>query len=184
MVKGEAWIGRHWFLAVLTVFVVFFIIGNAVSDNGSLVNSGISGVSSENYALNQSIVLNDFKYTFTEVKTSDFVGGSLGNFIGNPVMGEEADGIFLIFDLEVENVGKKTGQISKEIYVVDSEGREFEQDSDAWVYLKDNFAFKELNPGLVKKGQIIFDVPVDISGSICIKASPYSSRCSAYVNWD
>ena len=91
--------------------------------------------------------------------------------------------ILLIIDVEVENTGNEADYINNEIYIIDNQGREFEQDDDAWIYLDDNFIFEELNPGLTKKGQIIFDVPKDIEGKIGIKKSMWSSDFSVYVSW-
>lgn len=127
------------------------------------------------YSLGDRITLENFAYTFLKIQKTSHVGDSY--------FGEDASGIFLIFDLEVENLANDAEYVNNEIYIVDSQGREFTQDGGSWIYLEDNFIFEELNPGLTKKGQIIFDVPQNMNGKLCIKKSIFSSDCSLLISY-
>jgi len=127
------------------------------------------------FSLNEPIIINDFEYIFTKYYTTPY--------IGSEYLGKEASGIFIIFDLEVTNLGNSADYINNEIYIIDEQGREFSQDDDAWIYLDDNFIFEELNPGLTKKGQIIFDVPEGIKGYLGIKKSMWGSDYEVFISW-
>jgi hypothetical protein len=175
--KEKSWFIRHWFLTGLMILVILMIIGGmSSSDNLPVDGDDLPTVDSiKTYGLNEEIIIKDFKYTFLSAKTQ--------NSVGSEFFGEDASGIFLIIDLEVENVGNEAEYIPNEIYIIDNQEREFSQDDSVWIYLDDNFIFEELNPGLTKKGQLIFDIPEGIVGKICIKGNMFSSKCDAYVNW-
>lgn len=84
--------------------------------------------------------------------------------LGDKFLGESADGIFIIIDMELENRGTKSTQItSNNFKLIDSKGREFETDNSAWIYLDNNVLLKQLQPSLLTKGQIVFDVPNSIT---------------------
>lgn len=75
-------------------------------------------------------------------------------------MVEIADGVFLMVELEVENLGDETKTLSSSyVKAIDSQGRTFEYDNDAWIYLEDSLLLKQIQPGLPTKGETIFDVP-------------------------
>jgi hypothetical protein len=179
MEKEKSWFRRHWILTGLGVFILLIIIGGMSSTDTPSTESGTTLPTEDNiktYNLNEEIIMGNFKYVFKSVETRTSIGSS---YVGN-----EANGIFLIIDLEVENIGNEADYISNEIYVIDNQGREFSQDDGSWIFLDDNFIFEELNPGLTKKGQLIFDVPEGISGKACIKKSIFSSNCEAYIIWN
>jgi len=48
--------------------------------------------------------------------------------------------------------------------LIDDQGREFSADTSASFYLKDGTAiyFETVNPGIVKHGQVVFDVPKNL----------------------
>lgn len=175
MEKDKSWIRRHWILTGLIVFFLFFTISMLISDSSNISSSSSSSTNKLiEYNLNEEVIVKNFKYVFTSV--------SLKNSVGDQFLGEDANGIFLIIDVEIENIGNDADYINNAIYIIDNQGREFEQDDGSWIYLEDNFIFEELNPGLTKKGQVIFDIPKDITGKICIKSSSFSSSCKAYIN--
>lgn len=92
------------------------------------------------------------QYTVASASTTDHVGQ--GSF------GEDADGTFVVVELQMTNVGDESLDLSTTPFrLVDSQGREFEVDTDALIYLDDAIVFEQLNPGLEKRGLIVFDVP-------------------------
>jgi len=158
---------------------------NSTENNSPLVDTDANDNTPQNptpessqkiYSLGEKVPVDDFVYTFTNYETTNYVGGE---YFGN-----DANGIFVIFDLAVENQGAEADYINNEIYIIDDQGREFSQDDSSWVYLDDNFIFEELNPGLTKRGQIIFDVPENIKGKLCIKKSMFSDECVNYISWN
>jgi len=157
--------------------VILGVLQNTESD--SSVNTDSEEKSSLNsipiYNLNETFIIDNFQYNFKKVQSTSYVG--------NEYFGEEASGEFLIFNLEVKNLGNEAEYINNEIYIIDEQEREFSQDDDTWAYLEDNFIFEELNPSLTKKGQIIFDVPKGINGKLCIKRDVWSDSCAVYVSF-
>lgn len=181
--SGKPWYKKWW---AITIFIIVGIIilsslfgnENSSSDNSSSnsnTNSGTSKNEIATYGLNEPIVIGEFEYVFTRVDEKDFVGSSY--------FGEEASGTYLIFYLEITNLGDEADYINDEIYFIDEEGREFSQDDDAMWYLDDYLIWEELNPTMTQKAQIIFDIPEDYSGKLCIKKSLYSNSCGAYISW-
>lgn len=128
----------------------------------------------------ERFVLGNFAYTFHSMETKS----EIGEYILDTFMGEKADGIFLIFDVTIENVGKESDYIwSSNIKVVDNEGRTYSEDTTASFYLKENkFTFEQMQPRLPKRGKIVFDIPVDLKGMIEVSKSSYSS-VKEYVSW-
>jgi len=92
------------------------------------------------------------QYEVTNVQTTDSVGSD--------AVGEEADGIFLVIELRMKNVGDESLDLSSRPFrVVDSQDREFETDTAAMAYVENSIVFEQLNPGLEKQGVLVFDVP-------------------------
>jgi len=176
--KLKTW---HWILLGIGIFLFLVAIfggsDSSDSDNSKINTNSNSGNLNANkdYNLNEGIVVNNFQYVFTNPQIQSSVGDSYS--------GKDADGSFLILNLKVTNLGNEADYINNEIYFIDEQGREFSQDDDAWVYLENNFIFEELNPSLTKSGQIIFDIPKNLNGKLCIKENLYSSNCKAYVSW-
>ena len=84
---------------------------------------------------------------------------SVTDHVGTESFGEDADGIFVVVELRMTNVGNESLDLSTAPFrMVDSQGREFEVDTGALVYLEDAIVFEQLHPGLEKRGQIVFDV--------------------------
>ena len=82
--------------------------------------------------------------------------------VGSEYLGEDADGVFLVIDLIMENNGKESVQIISDYFkLIDSQERKFESDNQAWIYLDENVFLKQLQPTIPTKGQIIFDIPTN-----------------------
>ena len=177
MVK-ENWFEKHKVLGTALIIVGTIIVMGIIA--GLIMPGEDANVVKEPekqkiYSLNEEVTVGNFVYTFSDVKKR--------YSIGDEYFGDEADGVFLIFNVEVKNIGNEADYINDEIYIIDSQGREFAQDDDAWINLENNFIFTELNPGLTKKGQIIFDVPEDIEGKIGIKENMWSSDYAVFISW-
>jgi len=169
----KSWYKRWW---AITLFVVIGIIivaslfgGNNSSNSGtpattSSGNNEIKATQEEvkTYVLGDSIQAGDFTWKITKSSTATEIGEDLmGTFFG-----EKADGIFIILDVEVENTGNSAKYLMDSyLKLVDDQGREFSPDSVAAVYIMPTgsaLMFEQVNPGIVKKGKIVFDVPVSL----------------------
>jgi len=127
------------------------------------------------------VEVGNFAYTVNSYYTTDKIGRDLmGTF-----MGEKADGIFLVVDVTIENIGKESKTIwASNIKVVDDQKRTFEHDTAAEFYLENDqkFIFEQLQPGLPKTGKIVFDVPKDIRGVLQISADSMWSDEVKYIS--
>lgn len=180
----KPWYGR-WYAIVLYVFIGIIVLSAifGTSNQGQTEDTSTNSIPKENgiptYSLNQEFEYGDFAYTIHGVETKSQVGDSV---FGT----EKADGVFLIVDLTIENIGKEPEYFQDNVYITDSEGREFEEDSDAKIYYGYDNLFSgldKLQPNLPKRAKLIFDVPTDLEGKIGIKKSMWSSDFGVYVSW-
>lgn len=109
----------------------------------------------------------EFKVTKTSKKSS----------VGDDLIGEKAQGVFLLVHVKVKNIGNSArtfDALSQSLF--DAQGREFSADAAAGIYLEDSNAFlNEINPGNSVKGVVVFDVPKDARPTeIELHDSPFS----------
>lgn len=143
------------------------------------------------YKFKEPFVVGSFQY--------NFITGSLKKEIGQQIMdnfmGSKADGIYVILEVEVTNVGKKTEYLtSSNIKIIDGQDREFDPDFSAGMYLTMDPAFKgaeslnfdNLNPSLTKKGYIVFDIPNDnnFRGILRVTDNSILSSETAWVKFE
>jgi hypothetical protein len=80
---------------------------------------------------------------------------------------KEATGIYVLVTMTIENTGKESSTMStNDVKIIDSEGRTFESDTQAWAALKDNILLKQIQPGLPVTGETVFDVPKGIDATL------------------
>ncbi|MGV8169495.1 MAG: DUF4352 domain-containing protein [Candidatus Nanoarchaeia archaeon] len=110
----------------------------------------------EGYSLNQEVKAGTLTWKITGSSTSEVIGGDYFNSI--------ADGIYLILSVEVTNTGNSAQYVSGTyVKLVDEKNREFSADSGASFYLGgDGIFYDQINPGITKKGYIVYDVPEDM----------------------
>ena len=66
----------------------------------------------------------------------------------------------------------------------DSQGREYVEDTQASFYLGDTFPwFDQINPGLTKKGKVVFDVVPNTDYEIRISSNLYSDSFKTIKNF-
>lgn len=120
------------------------------------------------YSLGEPVQAGDFQWTIKSVTKES----EIGERFGDTLVGETADGVFLIFDVEVKNTANSAKYLQDDfLKLVDNQGRAFSA-STASLYLGDeSFLFDEINPGITKKGKVVFDVPEDIQ-VVDIRISP------------
>ena len=109
----------------------------------------------------------------------------IGEYILGTFYGEKADGIFLILDVTIENVGKESKYLwGTNIKIIDDQGRRYDHDTTAEIYLGDEaFTFEQMQPCLPKRGKIVFDVPKNLKGMIEISSDDMWSNEKKYVSW-
>lgn len=111
------------------------------------------------YKIGDRVTVGDRAYTITDVKTTAFVGDEYTK--------TEATGIYILVTMTIENTGKESATMgTSDVKIVDSQGRTFESDTNAWATLKENILLKQIQPGLPVKGETIFDVPKGIDATL------------------
>lgn len=167
---------------LVIIFGLLFLIGLLGGSPDDQTTSYDEGRSSESasakspqtstpdyYSIGDRVVVGDIAYTVTRMYTAQSVG--------NDMFGDKADGIFIIVDMKLENLGKESMTISSDyVKAIDSQARVFESDSGAWIHLEDNIFLKQLQPGLPSTGQAIFDVPPGESITLEVTDGLWSSK--------
>ena len=138
----------------------------------------------EGYYLGEPVQVGSFEYTINSYYTTAAIGQNLmGTF-----MGETADGMFMVVDVTIENTGTQSVTLwDSMIKVVDDQGRTYNHDMNAEIYLsmsnKKAFTFEQLQPGLPKRGYLVFDVPADLKGSFEISSTNLFSSEKKYISF-
>jgi signal peptidase I len=166
-------------LGIVAVFIFLFILGlsggntsekqTSVASDSSEVNSASAEASPQVYKVGDRVVVGERAYTVNNVKTASMVGDEYVN--------AKATGIYVIIDMTIENLGKESSTMgTNDVKLMDSEGRTFESDTKAWVYLKDNILLKQIQPGLPVHGETIFDVPQGIKCGLQVSEGGFGSE--------
>ncbi|WHY86981.1 DUF4352 domain-containing protein [Neobacillus novalis] len=92
----------------------------------------------------------------------------------------KTEGQFVVIDLEAFNYDKKARMVDSNMFKIkDDQGREFEPTSDSNVMMvvkgAMDFFLQDINPGLSKKGKLVFELPQD--------AASYSLEVSSGFGW-
>jgi len=100
----------------------------------------------------------DGKFEFTVTKVQKGVAE-----VGDEYLNEKAQGQFVLVHVTVKNIGKEAQTFDDSNQTLrDTDGRKFDADSEAGIYLDDSNAFlNDINPGNTVKGIVVFDVPKD-----------------------
>lgn len=87
------------------------------------------------------------------------------NQIGDEFLNVKAKGVFLVINMTVKNNDKTSRTIDSNMFKLTSKGSTFETNSEAEAYSNNDgeFLLDALNPGLAVKGNIVFDVPKNLS---------------------
>src|SRR3989344_2413971 len=108
------------------------------------------------FKLGDRVVVDEVAYVVHSRTESNKVGKSYSYGDYESFMGETADGIFYIFDITIENVGKESRTFwGSNIKIYDNQGRSFDHDTTAEIYTDDSFSYDQLQPGLPKRGKIV-----------------------------
>lgn len=169
--KGN-WFMRHRVLTGILVFFVFIVVVSASGGDSSNSGSGDSG-SKQEQSQNQEKVTakigelvqsGDLAFTVNGVKEYQSLGNSFTS--------KDAQGVFKVVSLKIENVGKETKTIdSSMIKLMDSEGRTFVRSIDGQTAKglsqgQVDLFLQQVQPGLSVNGEIVFDVPETAEGLV------------------
>lgn len=112
--------------------------------------------------MGEEVVVGDIAYTVTNARQETVLEDPSG-------FDEPLEGNFIIVDFTVENRGSEPISVSDVgLYVYDSQGREFETETEVPLgYIpedRDLFLMDRLNPGLSQNVRTVFTVPPDAQG--------------------
>lgn len=148
-------------LGIIGFFIIIFIIGSTTPSNDQQNKTSTSETNTKIkiYSIGESVVIDNINYTLNN--------WWLYEALGNQLTIKEADGIFLVTDLSIENIGKNKEYISyTDFEIIDSQNRVYDVDTSALVYLKimdlETVSLDDLGPGLKKEHvYFAFDIPED-----------------------
>lgn len=125
------------------------------------------------YSFQDEIIAGDFKWLFLSNKKQKSF--TTTNIFETTYI---ADGIYLVIQVEVENVGKQAKNFDNSfLKLIDLSGREFISDDSATsAYNGNTFTLfsgfgDTINPGIIKKGFVVFDIPDNIEDMKIVVAS-------------
>jgi hypothetical protein len=150
-------------IGIAVFFGVLIILGAIGNSSTSTIdrNNGLRNVQPQPSSIGEkdnpakvgdTMMVENIAYKVTSTSTTHNVGGT--------TFSENADGIFIIVNMEIENKDTKPVFTLNNFKLIDSQGREFNTDSGGSVYLDNTVFFEQLQPALPKNIQIIFDVPI------------------------
>lgn len=180
------WFMRHPVLTVILVLLIFGMIGAAgngdKSKNGSNTNTTTANVASNNenkenevkqYGLNEEVKDGDLAFTVTNVTTAETLGNSFTQ--------KNAQGMFYVVTLKIENIGNKTTTFDSSMgKVTDDQDREFErsiegQTAKGLAQGNVDLFLQQIQPSLSVTGDMVFDLPADIKNPmLVVKGSLFS----------
>ncbi|MCK4670027.1 MAG: DUF4352 domain-containing protein [Nanoarchaeota archaeon] len=109
------------------------------------------------YYLEQPMPLGDLKFTVHDYKTMTRTSGDYYY--------TRAKGIFLVFDVSIENTGSQRQFTTGDYFIVkDKQGRSYLPERTLGLFDIYPSWYDDLNPGLAIRERIYFDVPKDFSG--------------------
>lgn len=173
--KKKSWFSRHKiltgalaFFGVIILIVVISSSGkSSTKDDASTATSSDAPVSAKHPAkaakpkkaapgIGDTVKDGRFKFVVTSITSK--------HKVGTEYMNQTAQGKYLLIHVTVTNVGKSSQLFTDSNQELkDAEGRKYDADTSAAIYLGDSNAFlKEINPGNSVKGILLYDVPKDM----------------------
>lgn len=165
--EKKNWFRRHWILSIILGIFVLGIIVGMISPEESEQTGDSSETSQQTlFSIGESFIVDDVAFKVNKISTKS----EIGEYILDTLLGEEADGIFYVVDLTLENKAQESKDIFMEQFkIIDSQGRKFDYDAVAEIYYdeegKKAIMFgQQLQPGLPISGVKIFDLPETAEG--------------------
>ncbi len=173
-------------IGIIGLFIVIGVIG-AIAGSGKKETSTTPATSPSSNQPTQSIQkqeettakvgepVEDSKLAFTVISID--TAGSLGNQFTR----RDAQGVFYVITLKIENKSDSTKTIdSSMLTLVDSQNRKFDRSIEAQIAKglsqgKVDLFLQQVQPGLSVTGDIVFDLPKDVTGlRLVVKGALFS----------
>lgn len=167
---------------IILVIIVIGVIGSMGKSGSNSTTPGQANTASNQLTATKAIAkigeaVQDGDIAFTAVSVDTAVS------LGNSFTRKDAQGIFTIVTLKIENKGKETKTIdSSMIQLTDSQGRKFDrsiegQTAKGLAQGKVDLFLQQVQPGLSVTGDIVFDIPKDATSlKLLVKGSLFGSQ--------
>lgn len=168
-----------WGGIILIAFIAIGVIaGRGKSDNSSsnstASNNTKQAETKQIAKVGEAVQDGDVAFTAVSVDTA--------TTLGNQFTKRDAQGMFYIITLKVENKGKETKTVdSSMISLTDSQGRKFDRSIEGQTAKglsqgKVDLFLQQVQPSLGVTGDIVFDIPKDATGlKLVVKGSYFGS---------
>jgi hypothetical protein len=159
--KKKNWFMRHKILTIIAIIILIAIFGNKKGDNSTPSSSSSNDQQEQatNFKMNELAQNGDLAFTVTQAKDA--------KSLGNTYTKKDAQGVFKIITIKVENKGKETKTIdSSMLKLKDGQGRTFERSIDGQTAKglsqgQVDLFLQQVQPSLSVTGEIVFDIPDD-----------------------
>ena len=164
--KKKNWFMRHKILTIIGVIILISAFGSKKGDTNT--QSSTSSINQQkqqtSFQMNQEAINGDLSFTVTKVTDA--------KSLGNSYTKKDAQGIFKVITVKVENKGKETKTIdSSMLKLKDAQDRTFERSIDGQTAKglaqgQVDLFLQQVQPSLSVTGEIVFDIPADATGLI------------------
>lgn len=148
-------------------FIILIVIGVFAGGDKSGTNTSSGDTSKQDETkpvakIGETVQDGDLAFTVIDVTTA--------STLGNQFTKKDAQGLFYVISLKVDNKGKETKTIdSSMITLTDSQGRTFDRSIDGQTAKgmaqgSVDLFLQQVQPGLNVTGDIVFDIPQDATG--------------------
>lgn len=113
------------------------------------------------FKLNETAKAGNLAFVVSDVRTASFIGD-------NQYLRKKTENLFVIIKIKISNNDKSSRTIDTNLFKLkDSSGKEYSAMADADLYVNDpgqSFFLAQVNPGIDKTGNIVFEIPQGLSG--------------------
>lgn len=159
--KAEAKALRPWYKKkrfALPTILIFLAVISSLGSNSSTKNQSANSASERIAKIGQEA--RDGKFAFT-VNSIDCNAKKVGSYI----LTTKPQGSFGVLDILVKNIGQEAQSVNSDnMYLYDQDGRKFSTANSAMQELPNSdLWYTDINPGNFVRGQLIFDMPFNIT---------------------
>ncbi|MBD3110149.1 DUF4352 domain-containing protein [Bacillus sp. AGMB 02131] len=166
-------------LIVFGVIIAFGIIASMLGDDETSSSDKASTKSAATeekvYQVGEKVEAGKLAYEVTNISVTNEIASD-NEFVESAV----TEGQFIIIDVTAYNNDSEARMVDSNMFKMkDDQGREFQPSSDSEVMMlvdgMMDFFLQDINPGLSKSGQLVFELPAD--------ATSYTLEVSSGFGW-
>jgi hypothetical protein len=117
-----------------------------------------SEIPAKTYKVGDAVPVDKFTYTVNKVSNK--------KKIGDEFMNKTTEGTFLVINVSIKNGDKEARMMDTSLFKLkDANGTEYDPFAEGDMYVnKDPLFLSNVNPGLTKKANVVFELPTDAKG--------------------